>query len=140
MSVETKRREILQMLEKGSITAEKAGELLTQLNTEKVQMPEEEAIAPRVSAAAGPSEIRQDKKPPRWLHVRVSDMTGRSKVNVNIPLSLAKIGLRIGAKFAPEMEGLEWDEVLSQISGSGEQTIVEVQDEEDGELVQVFVS
>jgi len=73
--------------------------------------------------------------------VRVTDTaTDRNKVSVRIPLSLARIGLRMGAKFAPEVDEIEWGEILSEISSGDAGTIVEVQDEEDGELVQVFVS
>ena len=140
MSAETKRREILQMLAKGSISAAQAGELLEQVSAEPAA-PAEPDPPPAPEMPAAPESPAEPAKKARWLNVRVADMSsGRNKVSVKIPLSLARIGLRMGAKFAPEMDDMDWDEILAQISTSGDQTIVQVEDEQDGELVQVFVS
>ncbi len=135
MSAETKRREILQMLAQGAISAQEAGQLLEQVQAE------EHASRPpaEVAETAGPAV--EPGKPARWLNVQVKDAVGgRNKVSVKIPLSLARMGLRMGAKFAPEIDDMDWDEVLSQLSAGGGQTLVEVMDEEDGEFVRVFVS
>lgn len=138
MSTETKRREILQMLAKGSISADEAVELLDQVNeavgtvTSQREEPQEPADVAEPTVAGGK---------PRWLNVRVTDTaTSKDKVMVRIPLSLARVGLRMGAKFAPEVEQLDWDEVIAGLASGGVGTLVEVQDEEDGELVRVFVS
>ena len=38
----------------------------------------------------------------RWLRVRVTDrLSGRTKVNVNLPIGLVDVGLKMGARFAP---------------------------------------
>jgi len=77
---------------------------------------------------------------PNWLRVRVTNMaTGRTKVNVNLPFSLVKAGIKMGAHFSPAGQDLDWDEVLAAIQEGASGTIVEVEDEEDGEKVQVFV-
>jgi hypothetical protein len=76
----------------------------------------------------------------RWFRVRVTDMaTGRTKVNVNLPLSLVKAGLKMGARFAPDMEELDWEELTIAIQEGASGKIVEVEDEEDGERVEVYV-
>jgi len=147
MSIETKRREILQMLANGSITAEEAGDLLVQLKAEEAEVaappppapPAPEAVEP-IAAEAEPLAKRPGKKG-RWLNIRVTDAeSGRARVSVRIPLSLARVGLRMGARFAPEIEGLDWDEALQELSSGGEQTLIEVNDESDGEHVHIFVS
>lgn len=137
MSAETKRREILQMLAKGAINAEEASELLMQAEAvENAPQVEGEMIADK--PAATPTEAG---RPGRWLNVRVADMaSGRNKVSVRIPLKLARFGLRMGARFAPEMEDMDWEEILDQLGSGDVETLVEVQDEEDGELVKIFVS
>jgi hypothetical protein len=143
MPAETKRREILQMLAKGSITAQEAGEMLEQV-VQEVAAPEsaEAPAEPKATAPGQPPGVTAEPgKPPRWLHVRVAELaSGRNKVNVKIPLSLARVGLRMGAKFAPEVEEVNWNEVLSDLSSGEARSIVEVQDEEDGELVQIYLS
>jgi hypothetical protein len=76
----------------------------------------------------------------RWFRVRVTDMeTGRTKVNVNLPLSLVKVGMRMGAHFAPEVEELDWDEMMEAIREGAAGKLVEVEDVEDGEKVEVYV-
>ena len=137
MSAETKRREILQMLAKGAISAEEASELLLQVET-----PETPSQVEREVVAEQPAEARTEtEQTGRWLNVRVADMaSGRNKVSVRIPLKLARFGLRVGARFAPEMDDIDWEEVLDQLGSGDMGTLVEVQDEEDGELVKIFVS
>jgi hypothetical protein len=145
MSIETKRREILQMLANGSITAEEAGDLLVQLKAEETEAaappPPPAPKAEEPAAAEGEPLARRPGKKGRWLNIRVTDAeSGRDRVSVRIPLSLARIGLRMGARFAPEIEGLDWDEALQELSSGGEQTLIEVNDESDGEHVHIFVS
>ncbi len=132
MSAETKRREILQMLAKGSISAAEAGDLLSQLKSE----PEAEPVAPDVV-----EPIAESGRKARWLNVKVSDTaTQKQKVTVKLPLALARIGLRVGAKYAPELDQVDWEEILTELSDGGLGTIVDVHDEEDGEHVEIFFS
>lgn len=132
MSAEAKRREILQMLAKGSISAAEAGDLLSQLKSEA----EAEPVAPDVVEPAA-----EPGRKARWLNVKVSDTaTQKQKVTVKLPLALARIGLRVGAKYAPELEQVDWEEILTELSDGGLGTIVDVHDEEDGEHVEIFFS
>jgi hypothetical protein len=149
MSAETKRREILQMLAKGSIDAREASEMLEQVVAEKAAdesaaLPTSEPPEPPAQSQAPPSAPEPVAARPgnlRWLNVRVTDSaSGRKRVSVKIPLSLARIGLRVGAKFVPEMDEMDWEQVLSEISSGDVGTIIEVNDEQSGEQVQVFVS
>jgi hypothetical protein len=144
MSIETKRREILQMLANGSITAAEAGDLLLQIKDEEAEAAAAPAPEPGEPVAVEPapeSVARRPGKKARWLNIRVTDTdSGRDRVSVRIPLSLARFGIRMGARFAPEIDGLDWDEALQELSGGGEQTLIEVNDENDGEHVHIFVS
>ena len=38
------------------------------------------------------------------------------------------------------MQDIDWDEILDQIDSGDMDTLVEVRDKEDGDLVQIFVS
>jgi hypothetical protein len=116
------RARILQMISEGKITAQEGAKLLNALRGSSAPSPE---------PAAGTA---------RWFRVRVTDMaTGRTKVNVNLPLSLVKAGLKMGARFAPDMEDLDWEELAIAIQEGAAGKIVEVEDEEDGERVEVYV-
>jgi len=76
----------------------------------------------------------------RWMRIRVTDLnTGRAKVNVNLPMGLVSLGVKMGARFAPEMEEIDLDEVIQAIKDGAQGKIVEVEDEEDNERVQIYI-
>jgi hypothetical protein len=111
------------MVSDNKIDAQEAARLLGALNS----TPESEADPARTGRA-------------RWFRVRVTDLeTGRTKVNVNLPLSLIKVGMRMGAHFAPDVEELDWDELVAAIQEGAAGKLVEVEDMEDGEKVEVYV-
>jgi DNA-binding transcriptional ArsR family regulator len=133
------RKEILELLANGKITADEAAKLLSQAPPAVSEAPAPPApLAPPVfEKAADPPVTEGDK--PSWLHVRVTDLaTGQGKVTVNIPLRLLKFGLSVGSRFAPELEGMDWRE-LSSMMTEEKGVLVDVQDEEDGEHVQIYV-
>ncbi|MBI4790035.1 MAG: hypothetical protein HY782_23620 [Chloroflexi bacterium] len=125
MATPEERMQILKMIEAKQITAEEGAKLLAALGEkDKHETP-------------GPSPATSGK----WFRVRVTDLrTGRRKVNVNIPLGLVDVGLKMGAKFAPAgVEGLDMDKILAAIKTGGQGKVVDVEDEEDGEHVEVFI-
>ena len=125
-SLEEERLRVLRMVEEGKLNASEGINLLETLahgqKSAKAQ--------PRVSSGG-----------PQWFRVRVTDLdTGRSKATVNIPFSLMDWGLRIGAKFAPEVADYNLNEltkILRQDGLGGK--IIDVIDDEDGEHVEIFV-
>jgi hypothetical protein len=135
MAITDERMKILQMIQEGQLTPEAAAQLLQAV---------EEAPAPPASAvvlgAAFPVEGEPSVNRPRWLRVRVTDTdTGRPRVNVRLPISLVTVGLKLGSQFAPEIEGLDFAQLI-QAANSGETgAFVDVFDEEDGEHVEVFL-
>jgi hypothetical protein len=129
MTTAEERLKILKMIQDGRITAEEGAKLLKAL-TASSQKPKKRASI-RTSAGAA-----------RWLRVRVTDMaSGKSKVNVNLPLKLVDAGLNIAAQFAPEdieVAGL-MDAVNEAIEDNLIGKIVDVVDGEDGEHIEVFI-
>jgi hypothetical protein len=125
MATTEERMKILKMIQEGKITAEEGAKLLTALN---------ETRAKAARPGGGPVERRG------WLRVRVSDtISGRTKVNVNLPLGLMDAGLRIGSQFAPELKGVDVDQLISEIRGGASGKIIDVLDEEDGDHVEIFI-
>jgi len=119
------RLQVLKMVEAGQISAEEGAKLLAALES-----PPE------------PTEGRSTPK--RWLRVRVTDQrTGRRKVNVNIPLGLVEIASRMGVHFgaqrAPELRDINLNEIIAAIKSGAEGKIVDMEDEEEGEHVEVYV-
>ncbi len=77
----------------------------------------------------------------KWLLIRVIDLnTGKSKANVKIPASLANFGMKMAARFAPDsVEGLDMNEIMAAVKNGGEGKLVDVEDEEKGERVEIYV-
>jgi hypothetical protein len=72
--------------------------------------------------------------------VRVTDSeTGRNKVNVNIPMGLVNVGMRMGARFIPEDADIDVEDLLEQIRSGAHGKIVEVIDDESGEHIEIFI-
>jgi hypothetical protein len=77
---------------------------------------------------------------PRWLRIRVTDTrTGKSKASVQIPLALVETGMKIGAHFAPEVEGVDMSNVMQAVRSGMTGKIIDVTDDEDGEHVEIYV-
>ncbi len=120
------RMKILKMIEEGKISADEGAKLLAALSESRkgIPMPPN----PPMGGAA------------RWLRIRVTDTnTGRSKASVQIPLALVDAGMKIGAHFAPEVEGVDMSNVLEALRMGVTGKIIDVVDEEDGEHVEIYV-
>jgi hypothetical protein len=123
------RLKILKMIEDGKLSAEDGAKLLSTLSQGRrgpgVPMP------PRPPGVPGSA---------RWLRIRVTDTrTGRSKASVQIPLALIDAGMKIGAHFAPEVEGVDMSNVLAALRAGMTGKIIDVTDDEDSEHVEIFV-
>jgi NAD/NADP transhydrogenase beta subunit len=115
---------ILKMIEEGKLSAEEGAKLLSALS------------AAQGKAAAGELGVGGA----RWLRVRVTEIdTGRSKATVQIPISLIDAGMKIGAHFAPEIDGVEMGELVAALRSGMTGKIIDVTDDEDGEHVEIFV-
>ena len=77
----------------------------------------------------------------KWLRVRVTDLrTGESKANVKIPVSLADFGMKMAAKIAPSaIDDLDMNEIIAAMKNGGEEKLIDVEDEEKGEHVEIFI-
>ncbi len=126
MATTEERLQILKMIEEGKISAAEGAELLRALDNkgEKIQAQE-----PMKGASS-----------PRWFRVRVTDVnTGRNKVNINIPMGLVNVGIKMGARFAPEIEGQQLEGIMDAVRSGQLGKVMDITDEEDGERVEIFV-
>ena len=125
MASSEERMKILKMIEEGKLSAEEGTKLLAALSERRGSTP------PRAPGAPGA---------PRWLRIRVTDIrSGRSKASVQIPLALVDAGMKIGAHFAPEVEGVNMSNVMDAVRSGMTGKIIDVTDEEDGEHVEIYV-
>jgi len=123
MSSSEERMRILKMISDKQITAEEGAKLLAALRASEIE-----------------AQDRYEPAKPRWLHVRVTDRaTGKTKVNVNIPVGLVDVGLKMGARFAPDMAGMDLQAIQEAVKSGYQGRIIEVDDEQDNERVEIFV-
>ena len=125
MASSEERMKILKMIEEGKLSAEEGTKLLAALTERRGPTP------PRAPGMPGA---------PRWLRIRVTDVrSGRSKASVQIPLALVDAGMKIGAHFAPEVEGVNMSNVMDAVRSGMTGKIIDVTDDEDGEHVHVYI-
>lgn len=123
MTTSEERMRILKMIADKQITAEEGAKLLEALRV----------------ADADPAGQREPSKA-RWLRIRVTDrITERAKLNVTIPIGLVDVGLKMGARFAPEMAGMDTSAVEAALRDGIRGRIIEVDDEKDNERVEIFM-
>jgi len=117
------RVKILKMIEDGKITAEEGTRLLQALSKQTKNV------------------SRKLETDARWLRIRVVNMdTGKESVKVNIPMSLVDVGMRMGARFVPDIEQESVMEEMAEAIRQGlTGKILDVIDEEDREHVEIFV-
>lgn len=140
MATTEERMKILQMLQEGKLSAEAAAQLLQTIEEEPARAPASSDAPPSPAWSAEPASEVPSGRRPRWLRVRVTDSdTGRPRVNVRLPISLVNVGLKLGSQFAPEIEGLDFEELMRAVDSGESGAFVDVVDEEDGEHVEVFL-
>lgn len=124
MVTSDERMRILKMVEDGKLTAEEGARLLAALRETRKETRSQ--MAPSRTGMKG------------WLRVRVTDLaSGRTKVNVNLPLGLVDAGMNIATQFAPD---INFSQIADAVrNGELEGKIVDVVDEEDGEHIEVYV-
>ena len=133
MATSEERMKILKMVQDGKITAAQAAELLKALENRTTPPSGAPGQAVPPGQQATPSRGR-------WFRVRITDTdTGKTRVNVRMPLSVVTAGMKMGMRFSPEVEGMDITQLAELIQSGETGQIVDVFDEEDGEHVEVFV-
>ena len=116
--------QVLKMIEEGKISASEGADLIRALDKEEPK----------------PSQPLKGASRPRWFRVRITDVnSGNVKVNVNIPVGLVNVGMKMGARFTPELDGITYDELSDFIHSGASGKVIDVVDSEEGERVEIFV-
>ncbi|MCA9972317.1 MAG: hypothetical protein KC425_18975 [Anaerolineales bacterium] len=125
MASTEERMQILRMIEEGKISAKEGAELLRALDHD---------------SRGEPSTPLRGASKPRWFRVRVTDIVnGRNKVNVNIPMGLVNVGIKMGARFVPDDENVEFQQIMDAVRSGRQGKVFDYTNEEDGERVEIFV-
>lgn len=130
MASTEERMRILMMIQEGKISAAEGARLIEALDD----------LSEPATPAPPPSSGVSSGKKPRYLRVLITDTdSGKARVNVRLPVSLINSGMRMGARFAPEIEGLDMEDLNAWLNSGEVGQIVDIFDDEDGEHVEVFL-
>jgi hypothetical protein len=128
MATPEERAKILKLIQDGKISAAQGVQLLDALQD------------PNRNKAEGVTSPEKPVQVARWFRVSVTDTdTGKVRVNVRLPVNLITAGVKMGARFSPEVEGLDMEQLMTLIKAGEIGKIVDVVDEKDGEHVEVFL-
>jgi len=114
ITMRSERGQILKMLEEGKITAEEAMKLLDTVESQPAPPP------------------RKNK----FIRIRISGDDGE-KVNVNLPIGLAKLAVRMASNFEPSVKEIDLDKIIEDVESGAEGRLLELQDGEN--KVEVYV-
>ena len=64
--------------------------------------------------------------------------TGKT-TRIIIRMGLVNVGMKMGARFAPDMEGVDFDVLTEAVRSGASGKVMDVVDEEEGERVEIFV-
>lgn len=133
MTTAEERMKILSMVQEGKISAEDGIALLEVMNRSDHTGATRSPARAQAAASGGASEGR-------WFRVRVTDTrTGKTRVNLRMPVGMVSAGMKLGARFAPQVKGLEAKSLMEMLNSGAVGKVVDVYDEEDGEHVEVFI-
>jgi hypothetical protein len=122
------RMMILKMLQEGKISADEAAKLLESLESSGKKKEENK-----------PAEESQ-KGEGKFFRVSITNtVTGRSRANIRMPLSVMGIGMKFGAHFAPQIDGVESEQLMDAIRNGQKGKIIDVYDDDEGEHVEIFI-
>ena len=127
MSTAEERIKVLEMVRDGILTAAEAAQLLETMGGSEAQE-KHPASSNRLSGKG------------KTFRVRVTDTdSNKARVNVTLPLTLLHFAMKTGAKFTPELDGVDMEELYEAIQGGATGKLVDIVDENDGEHVEVFI-
>lgn len=127
MVTSEERLKILRMISDGKISVAEGMKLLDALRDETA------SVKPAL-------QFSLPNRCARFLHVRVTDLTsGKTRVNVHLPVGIINTGVKIGARFSPEIEGIDKQRLMEMVNAGECGQILDVKDEEDNERVEVFL-
>ena len=128
----SERKKILEMLEEGKITSKEAADLLEAVDdtSENYKYNEVSTLSKSYSK--------------KYLKIRVVEGSDQSKVKLNIPIKLVKLGLSFASKLNSSIEGVqisnkEIDIILDAIENEIEGEIISI-DADDGKTqVKIYI-
>lgn len=120
---------VLTMIHQGTITAEQGLELLN-------------ALGDRQKNTTSPAAFEPEEPPHnrRWFRIKVSDLhSGRERVNIRLPVTMLATGMKMGARFSPQIDGVDPQRLVAMVQSGQVGKIIDVTDQNDGEHIEISI-
>lgn len=129
MVTSNERLKILRLVQDGKISAEEGIELLDLISLKNSN---------RKDAVSEPESHQRTAA--QWFRVVVTDTnSGKTRVNMRLPVSLVNAGMKMGARFSPQVEGLDRNTLMEFLNSGSTGKVIDVFKDDDGEHVEVFI-
>ncbi len=126
MSTSEERLKILKLIEEKKITPEEGIRLLQTLDK----------FQPPVEKKPTPPPVGEQR--PRWLRVRITDLrSGKTRVNIRLPVTVLNTGMKLGARFSPEIGQMEMGQIMDAIQSGETGQIMDIYNEEEQEHIEI---
>lgn len=129
MATSNERLKILKMVQERKISAEEGIELLDLISEKNPK-----------SNNSNTESDSQSRTTAQWFRVVVTDtQSGKTRVNVRLPVSLVNAGMKMGARFSPQIDGLDRKQLLDFLQSGTTGKVIDVLDDDGGEHVEVYI-
>lgn len=131
MTSNDERARILRMIQEGKISPEEGLQLLDllEMQTKRPRYPQPDSRPSHPFGGEG-----------KWCRIHVSDTdSGKTKVNIRLPLGLVNAGIKMGARFSPELDGMDLSEFIQAAKKGETGQMIDVYDDDDREHVEIFI-
>lgn len=131
MPTSEERLKILKLVQEKKISAQEGVELLDALGENRQ----------KISGRDTKRDIRKaGRRGARWFRVRVTDQfTGKILVDIRLPVNVVRAGSKFGARFSPELTGLDMKQLMEYVESGATGRIFELTHDTEHELVEVFI-
>jgi hypothetical protein len=135
MAGSEERLKILSLVQEGKISPEEGIKLLKALDRAMGPLPAEPPPPPQAPPASPAYQPG-----PRWLRLRITDTrSNKVRVNVRLPVTVLNAGVKMGARFSPEIGQAEMGRIMDAIHSGATGQVIDIFDDEDGEHIEVLL-
>jgi hypothetical protein len=127
MSLPEDRLKILKQIQEGKLSAEEGVKLLDSLENHG-----------QTSGQSGQPNLTGNNSPPRWLRIKITDLnSAKEKYNLRLPANVINAGFKMGAKFSPDMNGIDTQSVLHALQIGETGKIIDLCDDDTCQRIEI---
>jgi hypothetical protein len=127
MSSSDERLRVLKMIQGGNITAEEGVKLLETLDRQGV-----------ATNGSDRSSTNSRTSVARWMRIIVTDLnTNKEKINIRLPANVVDAGYRMGAKFSPDINGVDANLILRALQAGETGKVIDICQDDQCERIEI---